>query len=299
MIAVAGASGFIGRALCDALTLRGKRILRIGRRPDSDLRWPDRSVDFGATELAMIGRCRAIVNFTGATIGARWTAGRKRAIRESRGGLTGLLARGIAARSPRPSVLLSASAVGIYGDCGDAWIDETAPLGSDFLASVARDWEAATAPASAAGVRVVHMRLGVVIGPGGGMIGRLQLPFRLGLGARLGAGSQWMSWIALEDVVAFVLRAIDDDALVGEFNLTSPEPVTNRQFTDLLATQFGRPARLAAPAFALRLAFGEMAQAMLLASQRVRPARLLAHGFAYSNPNAESALRAALRGAAV
>jgi hypothetical protein len=297
MIAVAGASGFLGRAVCDALGLRGVPVLRIGRR-DADVQWPAPRSDFDRVAADAIARCRAVVNLAGASIGTRWTTARRQAIRDSRAGLTTVLARCLARLDRPPATLLSASAVGIYGNHGDAWVDESTAPGTDFLATVAQEWEAATLPASEAGVRVVCMRLGVVIGPGGGMVGRLRLPFALGMGARLGRGTQWMSWIALEDVVAFVVRAIDDAAFTGPVNLASPEPVTNAEFTRQLARQLGRRAVFAAPGFALRAALGDMADAMLLASQRVRPTRLLEHRFRFAHTRMETALRTAVHGVA-
>jgi uncharacterized protein (TIGR01777 family) len=294
MIAVAGATGFVGRAVCDALTMRGIKVVTIGRRAGADIRWPTEGSGFSAADLVLLGRTRAVVNLTGESIAARWTSARKRAIRESRAGVTRTLSRAIASIDPRPRVLLSGSAIGFYGDRGDDWLDETAPAGSDFLATVAREWEEATTPAAEAGARVVLMRLGVVFGPGGGMLSRLRLPFSLGAGARLGDGRQWMSWIALDDVVSFVMRAIDDEGFSGPVNVTTPTPVTNAEFTELFAGALGRRAFLSAPRVALRLRFGEMADGVLFASQRARPASLESRGFAYALPDAKSALRAAV-----
>jgi uncharacterized protein (TIGR01777 family) len=294
MIAVAGASGFVGRAVCDALTMRGLRVATIGRRAEADIRWPAPGGTFTAEDFVILRQCRAVVNVVGETIGARWTPARRRAIRESREGLTRALCSALAAREQRPATLISASAVGIYGDRGDTWLDESSSLGDDFLASVAREWESATEPARAAGMRVVRMRLGVIFGANGGMIGKLRLPFSLGLGAKLGSGEQWLSWIAISDVVSFVLRAIDDDAFSGAINVTAPDPITNADFTKLMGRILGKPTILPAPAFGLRLAFGQMANGVLLASQRVRPAGLLERNFAFEHPTAEGALRAAL-----
>ena len=294
MIAVTGASGFIGRAVCDALTMRGIKVVTVGRRANSDVRWPAPGGSFATEDFIKLRRCRAVVNISGESIGARWTGARRKAIRESREGLTRVLCAALASRDERPATLISASAVGIYGDRGDTWLDESATLGDDFLASVAREWERATEPARAAGMRVVLMRLGVVFGVSGGMVGRLRLPFQLGLGGRLGSGAQWLSWIALDDVVSFVLRAIDDSAFNGAVNVAAPEPITNAQFTKLVGRLLGRPTVIPTPAFALRMAFGQMANGVLLASQRVRPGQLERHRFAYSHPTAEGALRAAL-----
>lgn len=293
MIVVTGASGFIGSVLCHALESRGDRVVRIGRGADADLQWPARGAAFGADGVAMIGTAQAVVHLAGATISERWTSAHKRALRESRVDLTDALARAIGA-APTPPPLISGSAVGIYGDRGDEWLTETSAAGTDFLGTLARDWEAATAPASKAGARVVLMRTGVVFGSGGGMLGKLRLPFSLGLGARLGSGRQWLSWIAMEDAVQFVLRAIDDPAMSGAYNLCAPNPVTNAEFTDTFARVLHRRALVATPAFVLRAAFGEMADGVLLASQRVRPARLLEIGFPFQFPDAAGALRHAV-----
>jgi uncharacterized protein (TIGR01777 family) len=293
MIIVTGARGFIGTAVCRMLEARGDRVVRIGRGANADLQWPAMGSAFGADEVAMIGGARAVVHLAGAAISERWTAAHKRALRESRVDLTGALARAIGA-APVPPALISSSGVGIYGDRGDEWLTEASTVGTDFLGMLARDWEAATTPASTAGARVVLMRTGVVFGRGGGMLGKLKLPFSLGLGARLGSGRQWLSWIALDDVLQFVQRAIDDPAVSGAYNLCAPHPVTNAEFTDAFAHVLHRRARVVTPAVVLRAAFGEMADGVLLASQRVRPARLLELGFPFQYPDAASALRHAM-----
>ncbi len=293
MIIVTGARGFIGSAVCSALESRGDRVVRVGRGADADVQWPAIGAGFGADTAAVIGTARAVVHLAGATISERWTAAHKRAIRESRVNLTDVLARAIAA-APTPPALISGSAVGIYGDRGDEWLTEASSPGSDVLGTLARDWEAATLPASKVGARVVLMRTGVVFGSGGGMLGKLKLPFSLGLGARLGSGRQWLSWIALDDAVQFVLRAIDDPAMSGAYNLCAPTPVTNAEFTDTFARVLHRRALVGTPAFVLRAAFGEMADGVLLASQRVRPARLIEMGFPFRFSDAAVALRHAV-----
>lgn len=292
MIVVAGASGFIGRALCAELERRGLRITRVGRRATSDVRWPAPGGEFEGDAVRAFAGARAVVNLVGESISERWTTARKRAIRESRVGFTGALARAIARAGDRPPVFVSGSAVGIYGDRGDEWLDESSALGADFLADVARDWEAATAPAADVGVRVVALRTGVVLGRGGGMLGRLVLPFQLGGGATLGSGRQWLSWISLGDATRVILRAFDDEALRGPVNVVSPQPVRNSEFTAALAGALHRPALLAAPAPVLRLVFGEMADGVLLASQRARPGALTRLGFAFDHPTIDAALAA-------
>lgn len=293
MIVVAGASGFVGRAVCDALRTRGITVVTIGRSEPADIRWPPPGGAFDPRALDLLRRSRAVVNLAGENVGARWTRARRRAIRESRVGLTTTLTSAIAGIEPRPATLLNASAMGIYGNRGDEWLDEGAAPAGDSLARLVRDWEDATEPAANAGVRVVKMRFGVVLGRGG-IFARLRLLFQLGLGGRLGSGRQWMSWISIDDVVDFILRAIDDPTYVGAVNVSSPEPVTNAEFTRLLGSLLARPAVIPAPAFALRIAFGEMADRLLLTSHRMRPAKLLASRFSYAHPTAEGALRSAL-----
>jgi uncharacterized protein (TIGR01777 family) len=295
MIAVTGATGFVGRAVCDALVTRGLKVVTIGRRADASIRWPAGGAGFDAKARDLLSRSRAVINLSGENIGRRWTASRRRAFRASRVDLTRLLSETLASLDTRPPALLSGSASGYYGDRGDDWMDESCAPSGDWLSQLVQDWEGATAPAERAGMRVVHMRLGVVFGRGGAL-SKMRLPFQLGLGGRLGSGQQWMSWVALDDVVDFVVRAIDDRAFSGPVNVVSPEPIRNADFTQLLARQLKRPAILPVPAIAMRAAFGEMAERLLLASQRLRPARLLANQFRFTHPDAESALRAAFNG---
>ncbi|MCC7194525.1 MAG: TIGR01777 family oxidoreductase [Gemmatimonadaceae bacterium] len=294
MIVVAGASGFIGRALCEAIVRRGGRVVRIGRGAEAEIAWPVRGMEFDDGAMRTLARAAAVVALSGEPIATRWDAARKQEIHWSRAGLTGVLARAIGRAGGAPPAVISASAVGFYGDRGDEWLDESSMPGSDFLASVVRDWEAAAGPAAEAGARVVHARMGAVLGAGGGMLARVVRPFRLGGGATLGRGRQWMSWISLGDAVEALLRAIDDDALHGPVNVVSPEPARNATFTAALARAVRRPALLFAPAPVLRLAFGEMADALLLASQRVRPGALQAAGFAFGHATLDAALAAAL-----
>lgn len=292
MIVVAGAGGFIGRALCTELERRGHRITRVGRGVTADVRWPPPGEEFSEAAVRVFAGARAVVSLVGEPISARWSAARKRAIRDSRVGRTGALARALARADERPPVFVSGSAVGIYGDRGDEWLDESSPFGTGFLADVARDWEAATTPARDAGVRVVLLRSGVVLGRGGGMLSRLALPFRLGGGATLGSGRQWLSWVSLDDAIRVIIRAMDDAAIRGPVNVVSPMPVRNAEFTAALARALRRPAWFAIPASVLRLVFGEMADGVLLASQRARPAVLERHGFVFDHPSIDAALRA-------
>lgn len=288
-VAIAGATGLIGRALSAALRERGATIVTIGRRR-ADVQWdPGR----GGLDPAPLEGLDAVVNLAGAQIGRRWTAVRKRAIRESRVRGTALIARALASCRNRPRVLVNASAVGYYGDAGDRVLTEASPAGNDFLAGVTREWEAATAEAERAGIRVVMVRTGIVLSREGGVIPPLLTPFRLGLGGPLGSGRQWMSWIGLHDLVRAIVFVMDHDVR-GTVNAVAPEPVTNAAFTKTLATVLHRPAVFRVPAFALRAVFGEMAQQTILASQRAMPQRLLAAGFVFDEPTLEGAVRRAL-----
>jgi uncharacterized protein (TIGR01777 family) len=224
----------------------------------------------------------------------RWTPERKRVIRDSRTRSTELLARTIAGLATPPGVFLCASAVGYYGDRGDVWVDESSAPGEGFLAEVCRAWEAAADPARAAGIRTVHLRIGLVLDGQGGALARMLPLFRLGLGGALGSGRQYMSWVSLPDVVRMLELALDRADLSGPVNAVSPQPVTNARFTRVLARVLGRPAFLSVPAFALRIAMGEMAQELLLHGQRVVPRRLQEAGFEYRHREIEEALRAVL-----
>jgi uncharacterized protein len=201
------------------------------------------------------------------------------------------VARTLAGLRTRPKVLVSASAIGYYGSRGDAWLNEAEPPADDFLSRLCVEWESASAPARQAGIRVVHPRFGIVLSPAGGALGRMLLPFRLGFGGVLGPGTQYMSWIALDDVVAVVHHLLDRTSLEGPVNTVAPEPVTNATFTRTLGRVLDRPTLLPAPAFALRLALGEMADATLLSSARVRPERLLEAGYRFRFPDLDGALR--------
>lgn len=240
----------------------------------------------------------AVLNLAGEPIARRWTSARRRRIRTSRVNGTRALATALAATRPAPVAFVSGSAIGYYGAMrGEELLDENSDPGSDFLAEVAREWEGATAPAEDAGVRVVHLRTGVVLGRGGGALERLLLPFRLGVGGRIGSGRQWMSWIALEDAVRAIRFALLEPrpTLTGPVNIVAPEPVRNEDFTRVLARVLGRPALIPAPASALWLLFGEMARNTILADQRVVPMRLAAAGFRFQQPRLEEALRSELR----
>jgi len=292
-VAVTGASGFVGSALVAALRRDGSEVVTISRRAiEGQLQHEPASggIDVNGLADALKG-VHAVVHLAGAAIGRRWTAGRKREILESRVQGTRLIAETLGRVGPPSPVLVSASAVGYYGDRGDEWLDEESAPGAGFLAGVAVAWERATEPAHAAGARVVRLRFGIVLGTAGGTLPRLLTPFSLGAGGRLGSGRQWMSWISVDDLVAAIRFALATRALSGAVNAVSASPVTNAEFTATLARVLARPAFVHLPAMALRLLFGQMAVETLLASQRVRPARLERAGFAFAQPSLEGALR--------
>ena len=291
-IAVSGSSGLIGSALVSVLTAGGHRVFRLvrGIAPGADsIRW-DPGV--GVRDVALAEGLDAGVHLAGENIGAgRWTARRKAEIRQSRIEGTRRLSESLARLARRPKALVSASAIGFYGDRGAEALNEDSPPGNDFLAQVCREWEKATAPAAKAGIRVVNLRFGVVLSPAGGALRKMLLPFRMGAGGRIGSGRQFMSWIALDDAVGAIRHALITESLAGPVNAVAPSPVTNTEFTRTLARVLRRPAIAPLPAFAARLAFGEMADALLLSSQRVLPTRLQASGYTFRFPDLEGALR--------
>jgi uncharacterized protein (TIGR01777 family) len=296
-IAVTGSTGLVGSALVPALRAAGHEVVRLVRADPGGardaVRW---SPDAGVVPAEALEGAGAVVHLAGESIaGGRWTAARKAAIRDSRVVGTGLLAGALARLPQPPEVLVSASAVGYYGDRGDETLAEESPGGSGFLAGVAREWEAATAPAAGRGIRVVTLRLGMVLSAGGGALRAMLPPFRLGLGGVIGSGRQYVSWISLEDVPPVVLHVLATGSLQGPVNAVAPSPVTSRELTATLGRVLGRPAILPLPAAAARLLLGEMADELLLASTRVLPGRLLATGFRFLHPALEGALRAALR----
>jgi len=295
-VAVTGATGLIGSALVDRLRSRGHSVRRLLRSPRAagpgDVVW-DPARDTLAPQ-ALVG-ADAVVHLAGEPIAHRWTAARKRAIRDSRQQSTEQLAQAVRALDEKPRVFLSGSAIGYYGDRGDALLDETSVPGNDFLARLCVEWEGAAAPIADAGVRLVLLRTGVVLSPNGGALKRLLPIFRLGVGGPLGSGRQWMSWISLSDHLDAVEHALFADSLDGPVNLVAPNPVTSAEFASTLGRVLTRPALLPVPAFALELLYGEMARATLLAGQRVLPKALVASGFEFTEPTLEGALRAELQ----
>lgn len=292
-VAVTGATGLIGTALVRRLTTEGHRVRALVRRAPGpgEISWDPDSGRLDPNDLEGID---AVVHLAGENVGARWTAGRKARIRNSRVRGTRLLSETLARMRRPPAVLVSASAIGIYGNRGDEILTDGSRVGDaryDFLAAVGQEWEAAADAARNAGIRVVHPRFGVVLSPDGGALGQMLLPFRLGLGGRLGSGAQWMSWISIDDAVGALLHLLRADSLLGAVNVTAPEPVRNRDFTRVLGRVLSRPTLFTVPAGALRLAFGEMADAALLSSARVVPGTLEASGYRFSHRDVETALR--------
>lgn len=291
-VAITGASGMIGHALAERLRASGRRVRRLvrSRRPESpdDIVWDPMRDVLAPHDLEGV---EAVVHLAGEPIAQRWTAARRHAIRESRVRGTALLARVLAKLERKPGVLLSGSAVGIYGDRGDEAVAEDSAPGTDFLSGVAREWEDAAGTAKEAGIRVVLLRTGIVLSPQGGALEKLLPPFRLGVGGPLGSGRQWMSWIALHDHLRAMEHALATTGLHGPVNLVSPNPVTNAEFAATLGRVLGRPALVPVPSFALELLYGEMARATLLAGQRVLPKALLRSGFTFEHPTLEQALR--------
>lgn len=294
-VLVSGAGGLVGSAVCAVLGGAGHRVRRLVRRavraPD-EVAWdPER----GPADPAALEGVDALVHLAGESIaGGLWTPERKRRIADSRARGTRVLAEAVAAARRGPRVLVSASAVGIYGSRGDEVLDEDSADGTGFLADVGRAWEAALEPARAAGVRTVALRLGLVISPRGGLLGKLLLPFRLGLGGPLGDGAHWMSWVSLDDAAFAFLHALHQGDLSGPANVVAPAPVRNADFMRILAGVLRRPAFLRVPAAVLRAASREMADEAFLASQRVTPTRLTAAGFAFRDADLQGALRHAL-----
>ena len=302
-IAITGASGLVGSALVPHLAARGHDVVRLQRarrtdRPGSDAQvgahtWsPDRGLD----HPERLGAIDAVVHLAGESVaGARWSTAVKARIRDSRVGPTRAFAQSLATLPHRPKVMVSASAIGFYGDRGNEPLTEHSPAGSGFLADVCREWEHATTPATAAGIRVVTVRFGIILDARGGALGKMRLPFSLGLGGRLGSGEQIYSWVAMADVVGALTLALEREALQGPVNVTAPHPVSNAEFTRTLGRVLQRPTVIPVPAFALRAAVGELADAELLSSKRVLPQALEAAGYRFAHPHLEDALRATLQ----
>jgi uncharacterized protein (TIGR01777 family) len=290
---ITGGSGFIGSALCRSLTADGHRVTVLTRDiARARQRLPD--AVFLIDRLDFAQDVEAVVNLAGENLaGGRWTAARKHEFVASRIGMTKHLLNWIDRQDSAPVVLVSGSAIGWYGATGDEELDEDADLGNDFSAHLCRDWEAEAIKAEALGVRVCRVRTGIVLGADGGALKQMLLPFRLGIGGRMGSGRQWMSWVAREDIVALIRWLVDNGGARGAYNGTAPAPVTNAEFARTLGAALRRPALLPMPAFALKILFGEMAD-ILLTGQRVVPKRATAEGFKFKHPDLAPALAAIL-----
>src|SRR5438132_2466544 len=290
-ILVAGASGLVGSVLIPSLTADGHEATCLVRSSPkaNEIEWHPNRDQIDATRLNGFD---AIINLAGEGIAeGRWTDEKKRKIRDSRVNGTHLLSEAMAKLARKPRAFLCASATGFYGDRGDELLDEESESGGGFLAGVCREWEKATEPATKAGVRVVNLRFGPILSDKGGMLAKMLTPVKLGLAGKIGSGKQFISWIAIDDVVGAIKLALKNDSLHGPVNVVAPNPVTNEAFTKMLGHVLSRPTVMAMPAFAARLAFGEMADEMLLVSQQVVPKKLEAAGYEFQYPNLEAAFR--------
>jgi uncharacterized protein (TIGR01777 family) len=290
-VAIAGASGLVGSALIPVLKKLGGQITRLVRSDPKagDIEWHPNQDEVSSRSLEGFD---VIINLAGENLaGGRWTDDLKRKIRDSRVNGTHLLSEAIAKLPQKPRVFACASATGIYGDRDGETLDEQSESGGGFLAGVCREWEKATEPAVKAGTRVVNLRFGPILAREGGMLAKLLTPFKMGMGGKVGSGKQFISWVALDDAVNAIKFAIEDESIRGPLNIVSPNPVTNEEFTKTLGHVLNRPTALAMPAFAARLAFGEMADEMLLVSQKVIPKKLAQLGFTFAFPDLEAAMR--------
>lgn len=292
-IVVSGSHGLVGSALCELLTKNGHEVIRLVRHARTigapEIEWHPNK---GIIDKEQLEGLDAVVHLAGENIaGGRWTAEKKQAIRDSRVNGTALLSESLTTLKRPPEVFVSASAIGYYGNRGDELLTETSTPGNDFLAGVCQEWEKAARPAAEKGIRTVLTRFGIILAENGGALAKMLTPFRMGIGGRIGNGKQWMSWIALDDVVGGIQSLIHDRFVTGPVNFVSPFPVTNAEFTKTLGSVLSRPTFFPVPAFGARLAFGEMADALLLGSQRVEPAVLTSRGFGFQLPKLEPALK--------
>jgi uncharacterized protein len=282
-VLISGASGLVGKECLREFRARGYDVLKLVRHLPTD---PD-EVQWSAKDGIKLDANRTIdhvVHLAGEPIFSAWTKEKKQRIFESRVNGTRTIAEFCASRVKKPKTLVAASAIGIYGDRGDEVLTESSAPGIGFLADVARAWEAASAPAKSVGIRVVNLRIGVVLSSHGGALAMMKLPFELGLGGRIGSGKQWMSWIALDDLVDIIVGAVENTNLSGAYNCTAPEPVTNADFVDTLGYVLNRPTIFPVPGFVLKRLPGDMASETFLSSERVIPQRLLESGFAFKYP---------------
>ena len=294
-VAITGSTGLLGRALSESLEARGDEVVRIARGA-AGADGVDWAPDEGWVREGAFAGCDAVLHLSGASVGeGRWTDARKAELRSSRIDTTRVLVEHLAGLDPRPRRLVVASAVGFYGDRGEETVTEQSPRGQGFLADMTVDWEAESEKGNGASIPTAMARYGVVFANDAAAFKRLTLPFRFGAGGRLGSGRQWMPWITLDDAVAATTHLLDSDT-TGPVNVVAPVATTNADLTRALGRVMRRPAFMMVPRFAMRLALGELADALLFASLRVTPERLVADGFEFSQPEVEGALRSLLRG---
>lgn len=297
-IAVSGATGLIGSEILRRLESAGDQTIQLTRSvPTSTVSQAQWSVDEGLTNPARLEGVHGVIHLAGESIAdGRWTEDKKRRIRDSRWNGTRNLCQNLAVLSDKPKVLVCASAIGYYGDRGDTVLDESSDPDEGFLPDVCVGWEEATSPASHAGIRVVNVRIGVVIAKGGGALPNMLTPFKMGVGGKIGSGKQYWSWVSHDDVVGAFLKALNDDSISGPLNATSPNPVTNAEFTSILGEVLHRPTFLPLPGFAARLVLGEMADDLLLSSARVLPRVLETNGYTFAYPLLKDCLEHELHG---
>jgi uncharacterized protein len=292
-VLVSGVSGPIGTALIPSLKSSGARISRLTRKGATHSAQDEQLIPWDPTQPIApdaVSGFEAVVHLAGESIVGRWTAAKKKEIRDSRVNGTRNLVRALAQAKDKPKVFICSSAIGYYGDRGDEVLTETSAPGTGFLPEVCVEWEAAAQAATDAGIRTISMRTGIVLSPTGGALGKMLTPFRMGVGGRIGNGTQWMSWVDVQDVVGAIHHILKTDLLLGPVNMVAPQPVTNAEFTRTLASVLSRPEIFPLPAFVVKLAFGEMGETALLGSQRVEPAQLVGSGY----PFQFSELRASL-----
>ncbi len=294
-VLLTGSSGLLGGALLPSLKARGFEVVRLVRSPasgDDQIRWDPNK----PPSPESLSGFDAVIHLAGETVVGRWTSSKKTKIRDSRVTATRNLVHALVNAKDRPRVLITASAIGYYGDRGDELLNERSSSGSGFLADVCREWEAAAQPATDAGIRTAQVRTGVVLSRDGGALQKMLPPFRLGIGGNVGSGRQWMSWIHMQDWIGAIHHILKNDLVQGPVNMVGAKPVTNAEFTQTLAGVLSRPAFLPVPAFAAKLAFGQMAEEVLLASQRVEPARLVTSGYPFQYVDLRNALESILKG---
>jgi uncharacterized protein len=297
-ILVSGASGPIGAALLPALKSKGARISRMTRKAGKYSSADEQQIPWDPTQPISpesVSGFDAVIHLAGESIVGRWTDAKKKEIRDSRVNGTTHLAQALAESRYKPQVFLCSSAIGYYGDRGDEVLNEQSSPGAGFLPDVCRQWEEATRPAADAGIRTVCMRTGIVLTPKGGALGKMLMPFKMGVGGRIGGGQQWMSWIDVRDMIGAIHHLLKNDLLHGAVNMVAPRPVTNAEFTQTLGSVLSRPAIFPVPAFVVKVAFGEMGETALLGSQRVEPAQLLGSGYPFRFNELRASLTALLK----